>query len=406
MENIYTQAVADAKAVRESAMANAKAAIQEAFEPKIKAMLKKHIVENEGLNEGSFTIDYNDADYIQDLFDQAGINAMAKQGLDSEEVEIHGDAKSLKAAKRELGKEGFEIGGPATSIGKYRHDSSQFTGEYNDMRETEMAGSQDEASPNELDETDLDSILAELDSLEEADELEEAETELDEAYEMEEAKEEEDEEEETEEESEEETEEDSTEETKVVDITLGDLVDAIKAAMGSQAPAESTPEVGSEEMPADDDISLDEILAELEGEMEEGGSDYMEEAKKKKAKEDQEMKAQKELKEAKKAIATMRAELNEINLLNAKLLYVNKIFKAKTLTEAQKVKVLNAFDRATTIKEVKNTFSIVNESITAAPKKQLKESYGFASKPSGMAPKGNTVDSDPFLARMQKLAGL
>ena len=111
MENIYTQAVADAKAVRESAMANAKAAIQEAFEPKIKAMLKKHIVENEGLYEGSFTIDYNDADYIQDLFDQAGINAMAKQGLDSEEVEIHGDAKSLKAAKLELGKEGFEIGG-------------------------------------------------------------------------------------------------------------------------------------------------------------------------------------------------------------------------------------------------------------------------------------------------------
>jgi hypothetical protein len=47
MENIYQQAVLDAKAVRASAMANAKATIQEAFEPKIKAMLKKHIVESE-----------------------------------------------------------------------------------------------------------------------------------------------------------------------------------------------------------------------------------------------------------------------------------------------------------------------------------------------------------------------
>jgi hypothetical protein len=44
--------------------------------------------------------------------------------------------------------------------------------------------------------------------------------------------------------------------------------------------------------------------------------------------------------------------------------------------------------------------------MTAAPKKQLKESYGFASKPAGVAPKANTVESDPFIARMQKLAGL
>ena len=294
--------------------------------------------------------------------------------------------------------------------------------EYNEMDETEMADEASMEDPGNLDETTLDEILAELDGLEEA----EATQELEEAYEMDEAK-EEDEEEETEEETEEESEEDedgeeSTEETKVVDITLGDLVDAIKSAMATEAPVDAA-ETGSEEMPVDDDISLDEILAELEDEMEEGyGAEggYMDEAKKK-AK-DKEMKAghkgaalraaeketayQTELKEAKKAITAMRAELNEINLLNAKLLYVNKIFKSKTLTEAQKVKVLNAFDRATTVKEAKNTYAVISESITAAPKKQLKESYGFASKPAGMAPKGNTMESDPFIARMQKLAGL
>jgi hypothetical protein len=396
MENIYTQAVADAKAVRESAMANAKAAIQEAFEPKIKAMLKKHITESEGLEEGSFTFDYNDAEYIQQMLDDAGINAMAKPGLDSEEVEIHGDAKALNKAKRILQKDGFDLGMDET----YGHKGMEE--EYDEYEETMSPNK--EATPNELDETSLDEILAELDELDEADEIEEAETELEEAYEMEEAKKEEEEEEtetETEEDEDgEEESEESTEETKVVDITLGDLVDAIKAAMASETPAPET---------ADDDISLDEILAELEDEMEEaaGSGDYMDEAKKKhKAKEEEKMKAEKELEEAKKAIETMRAELNEVNLLNAKLLYVNKIFKSKSLTEAQKVKVLNAFDKATTVKEVKNTYSIISESMTAAPKKQLKESYGFASKPAGVAPKANTVESDPFIARMQKLAGL
>jgi hypothetical protein len=189
--------------------------------------------------------------------------------------------------------------------------------------------------------------------------------------------------------------------------------------MASETPA---PEMGGEETPADDDISLDEILAELEEEMKDegaGSGDYMDEAKKKKDKEqiaghkgaavkaaEKETAYKKELSEAKKAITAMRAELNEVNLLNAKLLYVNKIFKSKSLTEAQKVKVLNAFDKATTVKEVKNTYSIISESMTAAPKKQLKESYGFASKPAGVAPKANTVESDPFIARMQKLAGL
>jgi len=353
MENIYTQAVADAKAVRESAMANAKAAIQEAFEPKIKEMLKKHIEETEGLEE--------EYDEVEETYGQK----------DMEE-------------------------------------------EYNEYDET-MSPS-NEASPTVMDEKTLDEILAELDGLEEADEIEEAEAELEEAYEVEEAKEEmEEAKEEEEEETEEETEEDedgkeeteeTTEDTKVVELTLGDLVDAIKAAMESETSA------AAPAAPADDDISLDEILAELEEEMKDegaaGSGDYMDEAKKKhKAKEDKEkMKAEKELEEAKKAIETMRAELNEVNLLNAKLLYVNKIFKSKSLSEAQKVKVLNAFDKATTVKEVKNTYSIVSESIAAEPKKQLKESYGFASKPAGIAPKANTVESDPFIARMQKLAGL
>ena len=104
----------------------------------------------------------------------------------------------------------------------------------------------------------------------------------------------------------------------------------------------------------------------------------------------------------------LRAELHEVNLLNAKLLYTNKIFRAKNLKEAQKVKVLEAFDKAETVKEAKLVFETMNSSLANTKKQVVKENLGRASKSSGMAPqtKSNIVDVDPMFARMQKLAGL
>ncbi len=64
-------------------------------------------------------------------------------------------------------------------------------------------------------------------------------------------------------------------------------------------------------------------------------------------------------------INELRRELNEVNLLNAKLLYTNKIFKAKNLTESEKIKVLNTFDKAETVKEVKLVFETLTESFKA-----------------------------------------
>ena len=120
----------------------------------------------------------------------------------------------------------------------------------------------------------------------------------------------------------------------------------------------------------------------------------------------EEKKHKKEMEEAKKAIEEMKSSLNEVNLLNAKLLYMNKIFKAKSLTESQKVKVVSAFDRASNVKEVKNIFATLNESISTR-RKQLTESYnGYASKPAGIAPKQNITEADPFVTRMQQLAGI
>jgi hypothetical protein len=113
-----------------------------------------------------------------------------------------------------------------------------------------------------------------------------------------------------------------------------------------------------------------------------------------------------ELNEAMSTISTLRSELNEVNLLNAKLLYVNKLFKSKNLTEAQKVKVINAFDRAETVKETKNIFETLKESLNAPVKSAIKESLSFASKAAGVADRKPIVENNDFVARMQKLAGI
>ena len=100
----------------------------------------------------------------------------------------------------------------------------------------------------------------------------------------------------------------------------------------------------------------------------------------------------------------LRAELHEVNLLNAKLLYTNKIFRAKNLMETQKVKVLEAFDKATTVKEVKLVYETLNEGIKE--KAPIRENLGSASRPAGVAPKQQIVEVDSQFARWQKLAGI
>jgi len=343
MENIYQQAIADAKALRASAMANAKSALQEAFEPQIKEMVRLKLSE--------------ELDETEELEETEEM----EEGMDHE----------------------MEEG-------------------YDGMEET-------------LGEGDLDEILAELDALSEEDSEE-----LEESKDLEEAK--EDEETEVEDLEVDDTEgEEAGEETQEITVSLGDLKDLIDKIKGLN------PELASDEMADDEEgmeniadeegeeavedeesFSLDEILAELEEEdaLQEkkamtkdphkkvGGMNY--EAKK----------SQEELKEAKRTIAQLTESLNEVNLLNAKLLYMNKIFKAKTLSESQKINVVKAFDKASSVKEVKNTFEILKESVTPKKKSQIHESFGYASKPAGVSPHANVIESDPFVSRWQKLAGI
>jgi hypothetical protein len=116
-----------------------------------------------------------------------------------------------------------------------------------------------------------------------------------------------------------------------------------------------------------------------------------------------------ELNEALATVRQLRNQLQEVNLLNAKLLYVNKVFKANNLTEGQKVNVVAAFDKAETVKEVKLVFETVSKNVVTKPA-TIKEHRSFASKATGnaqtTAPKEIISEVSEQVSRWQKLAGI
>ena len=440
-KELFKEAIADAKAVREAALANAKAALEEALTPKLQSMLAAKLQEIEEIDEAK------------------------------EEDEKMEEAKKSEDEKMEEGMYPDVTGD--TIQDKYR-----------------ATGAALEEADEELEEDfDLSEILAELN---------------DEKEEVKEAKEEEEEEEETEEEEEEGGEEE--EEVEVKDLTIEDLKDLIKdiisQEMDTEMPAdeeeivpvdamsgEMGPNMGAET--EEDEIDLEELLAELDSLDEADDKEEMDEAKKKEDKKEKMEEAidpeilnsiggfaaiigagagiaklmlnsakkeiadkfkkagkpvpsdkeleklaamavkggvdkttggasfsqsttgkgsglgvSEELAEAIETIETLRSELNEVNLLNAKLLYVNKLFKAKNLTESQKLKVIASFDKATNVKEAKVVFESLESAINTPAKKAIKESLGFASKAAGVAPNKTIVESNDVIARMQKLANI
>jgi DNA repair exonuclease SbcCD ATPase subunit len=125
-----------------------------------------------------------------------------------------------------------------------------------------------------------------------------------------------------------------------------------------------------------------------------------------------------ELEETKAALDTVRAELNEVNLLNSKLLYVNRIFKANQLDESQKLRVVETLDKAESTKEAKLIYETIKDTFNVAKSKKesfknktksLKEGIGMASKAAGTstAPKKEVIsESSDMMKRFQKLANI
>ncbi len=359
-KDLLKEAIADAKAVRETALTQAKLALEEAFAPRLQSMFAAKLQEN---------------------FD--------------EEMEM--EESMLDAI-------------PETTEEKYADHG------------------------NRMEEIDLDEILAELDN-----ELNEAKG--DDEEEIIDA-------EEDAEDMEDDAKEDEDEEKEVSELSMDELEDLIRDivsqetgdgegyedaagvdAMDIKGDAEMTADAEDMELEEDLDALLAELLDEEDGlnERKKQGYDDRKDEREAmkhgkigskdlnttKARRDDagfERRMNEELALALETVETLRSELNEVNLLNAKLLYVNKIFNARNLNESQKLKVVKAFDKAESAKEAKLVYESLSEAFVApakAGKTQLKESLGFASKAAGTAPKkALIVENDAWISRMQKLANI
>ena len=159
-------------------------------------------------------------------------------------------------------------------------------------------------------------------------------------------------------------------------------------------------EMEVEEDEDEEEIDLDEVIKTLKemSEEEEDEEEVNEE-------EDEDLSG--ELEEAYKTIESLKSTINEVNLMNAKLLYVNKLFRTFDLNEGQKVKVLENFDRTSSVREVKLVFSTLAENLNVAKKKKSVVKEGYASKATkSSAPKKIISEGNEMAARWKKLAGL
>jgi hypothetical protein len=109
------------------------------------------------------------------------------------------------------------------------------------------------------------------------------------------------------------------------------------------------------------------------------------------------------------AVQTLREQLEELNLFNAKLLYVNKLLQNKTISESQKRSIVQALDEAKDLREAKVLYKSLTESFGSSrasrSTKTLNESKIIGGS-SRATRSGGSVQASGELDRWAKLAGL
>ena len=348
--DLLKEAIADAKAVKETAIANAKLALEEAFTPHLKSMLSAKLEEmdKEDVDEG----------YDEDVKEEVSEDTVAEEKEEMDEAKEELDEINLDELLAEL-----ELDENARTDAEEEGYLDGMKDEKEDLKEDERTDAEEEGY---------------LDGME--DEKEDEEDKIDD------------------------------EEIDLEDMSEDDLKGFIEDVIKDLV-ADGTIEAGEDfgekdvedEVEVEDDVEVDvEIDEAVDGEKGVGNEDGDKDDSKVE-KETEKMR----FKEALDEIEALKVELQEVNLLNAKLLYTNKVFKSKNLTEDKKVKVLKAFDKASTVKEAKVIFETLNEGLVSKTEAKARP-QGSASKATGTITEAKKpiIESNDVYNRMRKLAGL
>ena len=284
------QAIAEAKTIKETAIANAKLALEEAFTPQLTAMFaeklnemdeeeekaKKSMEENYGMEEEGIEETFNIDEILAELEMTDEGDEMKEEGMDAG---VDEDLMLEEMSDEDIEELVTQVIDDMIASGKLMAGEESEEG-MEDMEDMEdMSGEDEEIDIDvEDDEKDIDETITEiLAEMEEGD----------------------------------------------------DVTESAEAWSNILATALASKEAGQ--------IALGVVSAIAGGATLSAVKSFIKDFKAGKTNEANEME---------ETINELRNELNEVNLLNAKLLYTNKIFKAKNLTESDKVKVLNAFDKA------------------------------------------------------------
>jgi hypothetical protein len=385
--DLLKEAIADAKAVKETAIVNAKAALEEAFTPYLKEKLAAKLAEMDEMDEAKEEMTEMKEKDMKENYDMDETKEMDEatemdEAADMDEAKEM-DEMDLDELLRELDAMDEEDSTMEEGKAAYEYEKGKKAGKKEAMNEEEELINNPGGAGNLPKSQDM--VEEEDYTDEDADGVEDSEDEEIDIENM-----------------------DESDLKSFIEGVIADMVAAGELEGGSEG---MEGEEGEEEE-SEEEIEINErkkyggnkgdVPAKKRGDKkdtaeEEGVEDY-----KKKLKE---MKA--ELNEAYNALSTIKTELQEVNLFNAKLLYTNKIFKSKNLTESQKVKVLAAFDKAASVKEAKLVFETLSEGMKET-KKTVNESMlrGSASKPAGVAAKKPILEVNDQFARWQTLAGL
>jgi hypothetical protein len=418
--DILKEAIADAKTVKETAIANAKAALEEAFTPRLKEMLATKLEEMD-LDEEK---ELEEKKYKQDNRKDGKIEDETEDMRESENIDEEINLDEI-LAEIELDEEKEDIDeDEATRKEEEGYiDGEEDADEDKDEEELDLDDMSDDDLKGFIEDVIADMVASgELEAGENFEEEGEEEVDVDVEddvdVEISEAK----------KKKKDEEDKDLKEAMDFINEIYGSG-GASGAAAGAAAIAKALSKLGVNVQKLGkagmdklmDLLDFSEPASPMQKKLRDAGTgkpqkfqsryeeDGIEEAKKddEDVKEAKAKKDDEELKEAYNTIKSLRSDLNEVNLLNAKLLYTNKIFRAKTLTESQKVKVLGAFDKAGTVKETKLVFETLNEGLKTKKTSMIKESLGSASRVSrSVNAKKPIIETDPMVARFQKLAGL
>jgi len=357
MNDLLKEAIADAKAVKEVALANAKLALEEAFTPRLQSMLSQKLAEEaeaeEPVEEGEGEEEAPVEEY-----------GFYSEGDDEEPAMEEGEGEEEEKVEEAEGEEEAPV--------------EEAEGE----EEAPVEEGEDEEEP--MDE-ELMEIIRQLEEDIDSSEIGGGDNKKPSAVASDDS---------TEDKSEklvqlvEEEDEDSEEVAEIKEILR---------ALREEEEGEKEEKV--EEGEDEEEVDIKEVLRALREEEEE---EKVEEAEEEKEKEMAEAK----LREAYAVISFLRSKINEVNLLNSKLLFSNKLFRKHSLNEKQKMTVIENFDRASSLREVKLVYATLCESLRTTKIKQIKES--FASKPTASTRPSKPIlnEGDDMANRLRKLAGL